>query len=109
MAVALSETAVKQVKELKQAQSLGDEVFLRMGVKGGGCSGMSYALEFDTEQTAHDRSFEVDGIKVVVDKKSYLYLNGTTLDYVKEGLTGGFTFVNPNAKSTCGCGTSFSA
>jgi iron-sulfur cluster assembly protein len=55
MAVGLSETAVKQVKELKQAQNLGDEVFLRMGVKGGGCSGMSYALEFDTEQTAHDR------------------------------------------------------
>ncbi|HEY7366512.1 MAG TPA: iron-sulfur cluster assembly accessory protein [Methylomirabilota bacterium] len=109
MAVALTETAVKQVKELKQAQNLGDEVFLRMGVRGGGCSGMSYALEFDTEKTAHDREFEIDGIKVIVDKKSYLYLTGTTLDYVREGLTGGFTFVNPNAKSSCGCGTSFSA
>lgn len=109
MAVSLTETAVKQVKELKQAQSLGDEVFLRMGVRGGGCSGMSYALEFDTEKTAHDREFEIDGIKVIVDKKSYLYLTGTTLDYVREGLTGGFTFVNPNAKSSCGCGTSFSA
>jgi iron-sulfur cluster assembly protein len=109
MAVALTETAVKQVKELKQAQNLGDEVFLRMGVRGGGCSGMSYALEFDTEKTAHDREFEIDGIKVVIDTKSYLYLAGTTLDYVREGLTGGFTFVNPNAKSSCGCGTSFSA
>jgi iron-sulfur cluster assembly protein len=109
MAMSLTETAVKQVKELKQAQSLGDEVFLRMGVRGGGCSGMSYALEFDTEKTAHDREFEIDGIKVVVDTKSYLYLAGTTLDYVREGLTGGFTFVNPNAKSSCGCGTSFSA
>jgi iron-sulfur cluster assembly protein len=109
MAVALTETAVKQVKELKQAQNLGDEVFLRMGVRGGGCSGMSYALEFDTEKTAHDREFEIDGIKVVIDTKSYLYLTGTTLDYVREGLTGGFTFVNPNAKSSCGCGTSFSA
>src|SRR5512145_2828251 len=109
MAVSLTETAVKQVKELKQAQSLGDEVFLRMGVRGGGFSGMSYALEFDTEKTAHDREFEIDGIKVIVDKKSYLYLTGTTLDYVREGLTGGFTFVNPNAKSSCGCGTSFSA
>jgi iron-sulfur cluster assembly protein len=108
MAVSLTETAVKQVRELKRAQSLGDEVFLRMGVRGGGCSGMSYALEFDTEKTTHDREFVVDGITVVVDKKSYLYLNGTTLDYVKQGLTGGFTFVNPNAKSTCGCGTSFS-
>ncbi|MGH7313081.1 MAG: HesB/IscA family protein [Candidatus Rokuibacteriota bacterium] len=108
MAMSLTETAVRQVQELKQAQSLGDDVFLRMGVRGGGCSGMSYALEFDTEKTANDREFDIDGIKVVVDKKSYLYLAGTTLDYVREGLTGGFTFVNPNAKSTCGCGTSFS-
>ncbi len=109
MAVSLTATAVKQVMELKQAQNLGEEVFLRMGVRGGGCSGMSYALEFDSEKTAHDREFEVEGVKVVVDKKSYLYLAGTTLDYVREGLTGGFTFVNPNAKSSCGCGTSFTA
>ena len=109
MAVALSEAAIKQVKTLKRDQNLGEEVFLRMGVKGGGCSGMSYALEFDTEKTAHDREFDIDGVKVVVDKKSYLYLTGTTLDYVQQGLTGGFTFVNPNAKSSCGCGTSFSA
>src|SRR5215467_10112905 len=102
MAVLLSEAAAKQVKELKRAQNLPETVFLRMGVKGGGCSGMSYSLEFDSER-------ELDGIKVVIDKKSYLYLNGTTLDYVQQGLTGGFTFVNPNAKSSCGCGTSFSA
>src|SRR5881296_3710297 len=104
-----TETADKQVKELKQAQNLPETVFLRMGVKGGGCSGMSYALEFDSEIGPHDKQLEIDGIKVVVDKKSYLYLNGTTLDYVRQGLTGGFTFVNPNAKSSCGCGTSFSA
>jgi iron-sulfur cluster assembly protein len=109
MALALSENAVKQVKELKQAQSLPEHVFLRMGVKGGGCSGMSYSLEFDTEMGPHDKEFEIDGVKVVCDKKSYLYLTGTTLDYVQQGLTGGFTFVNPNAKSSCGCGTSFSA
>jgi iron-sulfur cluster assembly protein len=109
MALALSETAKKQVKALKGAQNLGDEVFLRVGVRGGGCSGMSYLLEFDTEKTPHDREYDIDGVKVVVDKKSYLYLNGTTLDYVQQGLTGGFTFVNPTAKSTCGCGTSFSA
>ena len=109
MAMALSDSAKKQVKELKVAQKLGDEVFLRMGVRGGGCSGMSYLLEFDTEKTAHDREYDIDGVRVVVDKKSYLYLNGTTLDYVQQGLTGGFTFVNPSAKSTCGCGTSFSA
>ena len=109
MALALSEKAVKQVRELKQAQSLPENVFLRMGVKGGGCSGMSYSLEFDSEMGPHDKEFEIDGIKVVCDKKSYLYLTGTTLDYVQQGLTGGFTFVNPNAKSSCGCGTSFSA
>jgi iron-sulfur cluster assembly protein len=109
MAVALSENASKQVRQLKEAQNLPETVFLRMGVKGGGCSGMSYSLEFDTEMGPHDKVFEIDSIRVVVDKKSYLYLNGTTLDYVQQGLTGGFTFINPNAKSSCGCGTSFSA
>ncbi|HXH84469.1 MAG TPA: iron-sulfur cluster assembly accessory protein [Candidatus Tectomicrobia bacterium] len=109
MAVALSEKAAEKVKELKKAQNLGEEVFLRMGVRGGGCSGMSYSLEFDTERGPQDKEFEIDGVKVVVDAKSYLYLNGTTLDYVQQGLTGGFTFVNPNAKSSCGCGSSFSA
>jgi len=109
MAVELSDAAAKQVKELKRAQNLPDNVFLRMGVKGGGCSGLSYLLEFDSELGPHDKEFEIDGIKVVVDKKSYLYLNGTTLDYVTQGLTGGFTFQNPQAKSSCGCGTSFSA
>ncbi|PYM19857.1 MAG: iron-sulfur cluster assembly accessory protein [Candidatus Rokuibacteriota bacterium] len=109
MALKLSDTAISQVQELKQAQNLPENVFLRVGVKGGGCSGLSYLLEFDSELGPHDREFDIDGIKVVCDKKSYLYLNGTTLDYVKQGLTGGFTFVNPQAKSTCGCGTSFSA
>jgi len=109
MALALSEAAVSQVKQLKETQNLSDDVFLRMGVKGGGCSGMSYSLEFDTELGPHDKQFDIEGIKVVCDRKSYLYLTGVTLDYVKQGLTGGFTFVNPQAKSTCGCGTSFSA
>jgi iron-sulfur cluster assembly protein len=108
MALTLSEAAIKQVKQLKDEQKLGEEVFLRMGVKGGGCSGMSYALEFDSEKGPHDKEFDIDGVKVVCDKKSYLYLTGTTLDYVKQGLTGGFTFVNPQAKSACGCGESFS-
>jgi len=109
MALGLSEAAVKHVKELKRQQSLPETVFLRMGVRGGGCSGMSYVLEFDSDKGLHDKEFDIDGVKVVVDKKSYIYLNGTTLDYVTQGLTGGFTFVNPNAKSSCGCGTSFSA
>ena len=108
MAVALTEKAVQQVKQLMQAQNL-ENVYLRMGVKGGGCSGLSYSLEFDNETGPHDKKFDVEGVQVVCGKKSYLYLNGTTLDYVMHGLTGGFTFVNPNAKSSCGCGTSFSA
>jgi iron-sulfur cluster assembly protein len=108
MAVILTEKAAKQVKKLMEEQNLG-QVFLRMGVKGGGCSGLSYSLEFDTEMGKHDKKFDIDGVPVVVDAKSYLYLNGTTLDYVTEGLQGGFTFVNPQAKSSCGCGTSFSA
>jgi iron-sulfur cluster assembly protein len=108
MAVSLSPVAVKRVKELMDRQNL-QHAFLRMGVKGGGCSGLSYNLEFDTELGKFDKQFEIDGVKVVVDAKSYLYLNGSTLDYVTQGLTGGFTFVNPNAKSSCGCGTSFTA
>ena len=108
MAVALTEKALKQVKQLMQSQQL-DNVYLRMGVKGGGCSGLSYSLEFDNEMGPHDKKFDIDGVQVLCDTKSYLYLNGTTLDYVTEGLTGGFTFSNPNAKSNCGCGTSFSA
>ena len=107
MAVTLTEKASTQVKKLMAEQS--QPVFLRMGVKGGGCSGLSYALEFDTEMGKHDKKFELDGVTVVVDTKSYLYLSGTTLDYVTEGLQGGFTFINPQAKSSCGCGTSFSA
>jgi iron-sulfur cluster assembly protein len=108
MAVAMTPAAVSRVKELMTAQKL-EQAFLRMGVRGGGCSGMTYDLQFDSELRKHDKQFEVDGVKVVVDVKSYLYLNGTTLDYVTQGLTGGFTFVNPNAKSSCGCGTSFTA
>ena len=108
MALALTETATKHVKKLLEEQKL-QGVFLRMGVKGGGCSGLSYSLEFDSELGPHDKKFDVDGVSVVCDAKSYLYLNGTTLDYVIEGLQGGFTFINPQAKSSCGCGTSFTA
>jgi iron-sulfur cluster assembly accessory protein len=75
------------VKQLIQAQNL-ENVYLRMGVKGGGCSGMSYSLEFDNEIGPHDKKFEIDGVPVVCDAKSYLYLNGTTLDYVTEGTDG---------------------
>ncbi len=108
MALALTEKASTQVKKLLEDQNL-QGVFLRLGVKGGGCSGLSYSLEFDSELGPHDKKFDVDGVQMVCDAKSYLYLNGVTLDYVTEGLQGGFTFINPQAKSSCGCGTSFSA
>lgn len=82
--------------------------FIRVGVEGGGCSGLRYQLTFDNKETEDDKSFEDNGIKVVVDKKSFLYLVGTTLDY-SGGLNGkGFVFSNPNAERTCGCGESFS-
>jgi iron-sulfur cluster assembly protein len=106
MAVQMTPAAVKRVKELMTSPEL-QNAFLRMGVKGGGCSGLSYNLEFDTDLGKFDKQFEVDGVKVVVDMKSYVYLNGSTLDYVTQGLTGGFAFINPNAKSSCGCGSSF--
>ena len=107
--ITLTERAAKELRRIVQDQNLPESTVVRLGVKGGGCSGLSYSLEFDTEKGKHDKTFEIDGVPVVVDAKSYLYLNGTTLDYVTEGLQGGFTFVNPQAKSSCGCGTSFSA
>lgn len=82
--------------------------FIRVGVEGGGCSGLSYKLEFDNVLKPGDQQFEDKGVKIVVDKKSFLYLIGTELDY-SGGLNGkGFVFVNPNASRTCGCGESFS-
>ncbi|MGB1349653.1 MAG: HesB/IscA family protein [Flavobacteriaceae bacterium] len=82
--------------------------FIRVGVKSGGCSGLSYELEFDKNRNKSDKLFENNGVKIVVDSKSYLYLIGTTLDY-SGGLNGnGFVFNNPNATRTCGCGESFS-
>ncbi len=81
--------------------------FVRVGVKSGGCSGLSYDLKFDREIVAEDKVFEDNGVKIVVDKKSFLYLAGTTLEY-SGGLNGtGFVFNNPNASRTCGCGESF--
>jgi iron-sulfur cluster assembly protein len=82
--------------------------FIRVGVKSGGCSGLSYELKFDKISSESDKIFEDNGIKIAIDKKSFLYLVGTTLDY-SGGLNGkGFVFINPNASRTCGCGESFS-
>ena len=82
---------------------------LRVGVKGGGCSGLSYEMNFEEEPSGHDRVFDIEGVRVFCDPKSYLYLNGMTLDYSNDLMGGGFKFVNPNATRTCSCGTSFSA
>jgi iron-sulfur cluster assembly protein len=108
MSVTLTENAVKEVKRLMEGQNL-ENAGLRMGVKGGGCSGLSYTLGFEPEIREQDQVFEIDGVKVLVDSKSLLYLEGVSLDYVN-GLNGsGFKFVNPNANKSCGCGSSFSA
>lgn len=105
--ITVTESAKNQAIKLMEEDGKAN-AFIRVGVKGGGCSGLMYQLEFDTELKEEDKSFEDNGIKVVVDKKSFLYLVGTTLDY-SGGLNGkGFVFVNPNADRTCGCGESFS-
>ena len=105
--VTVTEKAKDKILELRNEEGRADEHHIRVGVVGGGCSGLMYNLEFDTEYKPTDMVFEDKGIKIVVDKKSILYLAGTTLDF-SDGLNGkGFQFVNPNASRTCGCGESF--
>ena len=104
--VALTPMAAEKVIEIKQAEELEDDMYLRLRVVGGGCSGFSYDLYFD-ERTDLDRQMKIHGVDVIVDEMSLMYLVGTEVDYV-EGLMGaGFKFQNPNVKSTCGCGSSF--
>jgi len=105
--IELTSRAIEKVREIMRDQGI-TEGGLRVGVKGGGCSGLSYNLAIDTEERPGDRIFEKDGVKVFVDMKSSLYLDGSTLDYKDEGLMQrGFTFVNPNSSGDCGCGESF--
>ena len=106
--ITVSESAATQVKKLIADEGMPEKSFVRVGVKGGGCSGLMYEMDFDTDLKEGDQSFEDKGITVVVDKKSFLYLVGTELRY-SGGLNGkGFEFYNPNANRTCGCGESFS-
>ena len=106
--ITVSENAKKHALELMRQENRPENSFIRVGVEGGGCSGLSYKLEFDHETREGDQVFEDKGIKIAVDKKSFLYLIGTELDY-SGGLNGkGFVFNNPNASRTCGCGESFS-
>ena len=105
--IQISETAAKKIEELKAEDKAEGTAFLRVKVKRGGCSGMSYKLDFDTEKSDKDKTFENHGTEVVVDSQSLLYILGMTLDY-EGGLNGkGFIFSNPNATKTCGCGASF--
>lgn len=105
MAISMSETAAEHVR--RQLDARGKGVGIRVGVKTTGCSGMAYVLEFVDELHDEDQVFENYGVNVIVDPKSLLYIDGTIMDFVKEGLNEGFKFVNPNSTGECGCGESF--
>lgn len=105
MTITLTEKAATRVKSFLANRSKGKG--LRLGVRTTGCSGMAYVLEYADEILPDDRVFESNGVKIVVDTKSFVYLDGTELDYGREGLNEGFQFNNPNVKDQCGCGESF--
>jgi iron-sulfur cluster assembly protein len=111
MAILLSETAAREVKKIIEEQQLpAEQTRLRVGVKGGGCSGFSYVLDLTEEAKSEgDEEMECNGVKILCDMKSYLYLNGVEIDFKDEVMGRGFVFKNPNATSTCGCGSSFQA
>jgi iron-sulfur cluster assembly protein len=107
MAIEITDQAIDEVRRRMDKEQV-NAAGMRVGVKGGGCSGLSYNLSFESQSRTGDKVFEREGIKLFCDLKSYIYLNGTVLDY-DGGLMGkGFVFMNPNAKKSCGCGSSFS-
>ena len=105
MAITMTQSAADRVRDFLASRGKG--VGLRLAVKTNGCSGMAYVMEFVDEVNPEDEVFEMDGVKVIVDKKSLVYIDGTEVDYAKEGLNEGFQFKNPNEKGVCGCGESF--
>ncbi|PML77754.1 iron-sulfur cluster assembly protein IscA [Enterovibrio norvegicus] len=105
MAITMTEAAASRVRSFLESRGKG--LGLRLGVRTSGCSGMAYVLEFVDDLEEEDHVFEEKGVKVIVDSKSMLYLDGTELDFAKEGLNEGFQFNNPNVNSECGCGESF--
>ncbi|MDZ7773971.1 MAG: iron-sulfur cluster assembly accessory protein [Balneolaceae bacterium] len=111
MSITVTERAARRINEIRREKEIPDEALLRVGVVSGGCSGLTYELDFDTgdaDPGSEEKLFEDKGIRLVVDMRSFLYLSGTSLDYT-EGLEGeGFHFHNPNASRTCSCGESFS-
>lgn len=104
--ITISDIAVSKIKEMLAEQEI-PNLFLRVEVKEGGCSGFSYGMGFDDEQKDSDQELEFSGLKVVVDSDSEKYLKGLEIDFKEEGMGGGFTINNPNAVATCGCGSSF--
>ncbi len=106
--ITLTDRAAVEIRRIISEQELGDQTALRVGVKGGGCSGFSYTLGFDDAIGEVDQVSEIDGIRVVCDPKSFLYLNGTQIDFEDNLMGRGFKFGNPNAAKSCGCGESFS-
>jgi iron-sulfur cluster assembly protein len=106
--ITITERAVREVKRIVEEQKLPEATALRVGVKGGGCSGFSYTLGFDDQTSETDQTYEIGGVRIVCDPKSFLYLNGTQIDFEDTLMGRGFKFGNPNAAKTCGCGESFS-
>jgi iron-sulfur cluster assembly protein len=105
----LTERAIKRIRVAIAKEGVSpEEGGLRLGVMGGGCSGLSYSIKFDTRPRERDRIYEFDGVRVFVDPKSFLYLHGMTLDYEETLMRQGFNFINPNSTRSCGCGSSFS-
>ena len=106
----VTERAIKRIRTAMEKEGISPtEGGLRLGVTGGGCSGLSYAIKFDTRPRERDRVYEFDGVRVFVDPKSFLYLHGMTLDYEETLMRQGFNFINPNSSRSCGCGSSFSS
>lgn len=105
MSITITDRAAKRVKTFLGKRGKG--VGVRLGVRSSGCSGLAYVLEFVDAVDEHDEVFEDHGVKIIIDPKSLVYLNGTELDFTKEGLNEGFKFNNPNVKNMCGCGESF--
>jgi len=105
--ITLTPPAAKEIKKIMEEQSLPEEVRIRVGVKGGGCSGFTYTFEFDSKQRKFDLEFESEGLKILIDKKSHLYVKGTEIDWSYGLMDNGLKFNNPSAKSSCGCKTSF--
>ena len=105
--IELTESAAKEIRKIKSEEGLGDDVPIRIGVKGGGCSGFTYTFDFDANKGRFDLEFESQGMKILVDKKSHLYIDGTVVDWSYSLVDRGLKFTNPSAKGSCGCGTSF--